>query len=270
MHIFSIAEVCERALRKIGAFAIRSSGARQEEMDEARYWLDMIVTHQTSRMRTWWMVPASATFNLTPGVSTYDLNAALGTAQVPNGIQFVIDCILFNSSTGLDIHHISSLRRQEWEMRSLTPIALPDGDYSAVDQWTEDDAYWGGSNSAVSPIQPGPPAICYIDRAQRPTMYLSPTPDTLTPYGVRVLFQSYADDFVNAKPESRQYRFRASWNLWMVTALAAQLADGPVRKLPADEVGSMKKDAEKYRNELEAYEADEHANDPQRVAYSDF
>ena len=266
-HFFSIGEICERSLRKIGAFAIRSSGARKEEVDEARYWLDMVVGHQTSRMRTWWMVAGSGTFSLTPGISSYNLQTALGTTQAPNGLQFVIECFLFNTSTMTDIHQLPQRRRQEWEHRELGGPGSQPRDYSPE---TDGPFAWTNDVSAVTPITPGVPTICYIDRAQSPTMLISPPPDTVQPYGVRVLFQSFPTDQTAGVSNAKMTQIRTAWNLWVVTALAAQIANGPVRKLPADEVADMKKEAMQLRDELESFENMEHANEPRRVFYTDF
>lgn len=267
-HLFSIGEICERALRKIGAFAIRSSGARPEEVEETRYWLDMVISHQTSRMRTWWMVPSSGTFPLTAGIPSYDLNAALGTAQAPDGLQFIINTYLYNTATGQDIHELPQLRRQEWESRFLVGPTTSLQDYDTA---PENPYQWGYDSGAPS-INPGVPTVCYIDRQQKPTIQVSPTPDAAQPYGIRVLFQSLSTDFAdqNRPLNDRTYKLRTAWNLWVITATAAQIANGPVRKLPADEVADMKKEAMELRNDLEAYENQEQANEPRRVFYHDF
>ena len=259
-RLYSISEICDRALRKIGAFAIRSSGARPEEIEEARYWLDMTVGHQSSRMRTWWMVPGSGTFNLTSGTAEYDLAASLGQAQAPTGVQFVIAVYLYNTTTGTDIHEIPIVRRQEWEHRQIG--GLPDDSDRSPFLW--------GTDGALPAIEPGQPKACYIDRQQAPTIHLSPTPDDVTPYGLRVVFQSYATDFTKEPPNDKTYKLRTAWNLWVVTALAAQIGNGPVRKLPQDEVKDMRSEATRLRDELEAYENMEHANEPRRVAYHNF
>ena len=101
-------------------------------------------------------------------------------------------------------------------------------------------------------------------------MLISPPPDTVQPYGVRVLFQSFPIDQTAGVSNAKMTQIRTAWNLWVVTALAAQIANGPVRKLPADEVADMKKEAMQLRDELEAYDSQEQANEPRRVFYTDF
>lgn len=261
--LFSVEQLCERALRKIGAMAIRSSGARPEEIEEARWWLDMVVGHEASRQRTWWLVPASATFNLTAdNAGPYDLAAMLGSAQAPDGLQFIIQVVLFDAVSGMDIADLPLQRRQEWETRVLGPMNTPDPLVTArlLD-----------TNIIPVPSDPsGTPQVCYVDRQQQPKISFYPAPDAQRTYGVRVIFQSFASDFTKNAPIDKTYKLRTSMNLWLVSALAAQIGNGPVRKLPADEVKDMKQEAQQLRNDLEAYEFHEQASEPRMIAYHDF
>ena len=263
-RLLSVGEIVDRALRKIGQYATRSSGARAEDVDETRYWLDMLVGHQSARQRCWWLVPATATFTLTEGLAEYVLDTALGGTQAPNGIAFVIRCILYNVTTGEDIHEIPIVRRQEFELRNF-----PDRDRSPDKSPWEWE--WGGyDRSGVRSLPAGAPSVCYITRDQSPKMMLSPEPDTAITYGVKILFQSYAQDFKALDANDRTLAIRNTWNLWLVTALAAQIGNGPVRKLPADEVKDMKQEALNLRVELEAYDAHENQTAGKRVQYHDF
>lgn len=229
----SINEICERALRKIGALAIRSSGARQGEMDEARYWLDMHVGHIAGTKRTWWAVPRTATFALTPGTTEYNLASVLG-AKAPNGVEFAIGLWLLDA-TGANLHEIKILRRQEWE--ALTPDPTS-----------------------------GEPVYCYINRDQAPTLFLPNVPTTQA-YSVKFLFQSYAPNIVSKRGLERVTTFRSSYTLYLVTQLSALIADGPVRKLPKDEVDSMYSRAATLWRDIESYEDQEQNNEPARVTF---
>lgn len=259
MHILSIAEVCDRALRRIGATAIRASGSRKEEVDEARYWLDMVVGHQAAREATWWLVPASATFTLTAGVDTYDLETALGATQAPSGIQSVTMVMLYDVTTGVDIHEVGIVSRREFELRAV-PEREPDVD----SPWM-----WDRNGTGVA-IAPGPPRLCYVDRSQTPTIQFSPAPDSSRTYGARIVFQAYSTDFTRDPPNDKTYKIRSTWNLWMVTALAAEIANGPVRKLPADEIKDLQNRARNLRIELEAKDQHEAAKVPARVKFNNF
>lgn len=259
MRILSIAEVCDRALRRIGATAIRATGSRKEEVDEARYWLDMVVGHQAAREATWWLVPASATFALTAGIDTYDLASVLGATQAPTGIQSVTMVMLYDTATAVDIHEVGIVSRREFELR-----AVPDDEPVVDSPWM-----WDRNGSGVA-ITPGPPRMCYVDRAQSPTIQFSPAPDSSRDYGARVVFQSYSSDFTAETPNDRTFKIRSTWNLWMVTALAAEIGNGPVRKLPADEVKDLQRQARNLRIELEAKDQHEAAKVPARVRFNNF
>ena len=211
-RLLEVREICERSLRRIGSYAIRSSGPRPEEMEEARYWLDMVVGHVAARQRAFWLVPATGVFTLVPGQATYDIGVALGPTQAANGVQFVISAYLFDVQQDQEVQEISLLRRHEYE-------EIDDKD------------------------RQGEPCHAYVDRTSTPKITLHPVPDANRVRSLRVLFQSFATDLTKNMARDQTYQFRASWNLYLVTALAAQLANGPVRKAPADEVKDMKDEA---------------------------
>lgn len=229
-------DVCDRALRKIGAYAIRSSGARPEEVAEARSWLDMLVGHLVGKKRTWWRAPRAATFTLTAGTKEYDLVAMLGTSA-PDGIEFVIAAQLLDE-TGQRLHDVTIMQRQDYEAVVADP---PD--------------------SAM------PPERCYISRDQKPVLFFVEAPDDVQTYTLRVLFQSYAPNLVEGRGNAKLTEFRTSYNLYLVTALAALIGDGPVRKLPADEVKKMQTDAASLLKDLEAYEDFEQDGGDGRVKF---
>lgn len=236
----SINFVLQRALRKIGAFAISSTAARAPEMEEARYWLDMEVAHLAGKKRTWWLVPQSATFPLVAGQRDYDLMDVLGL-QVPDGIEFVVSVLIDHATTGMNIEEVNLLRREEYETAK--------GDFVNAT---------------------GAPTGGYIDRAQRPTLRLLQAPDAATPYVARVTFQSYAPNLVAGRDVRKLDQFRTAWNLWLVMATAARIGNGPVRKLPKDEVDDMRRDVAALLHDLESYEDHEQQSGPPVVAFHNF
>ena len=259
-HLLSVGEICDRALRKIGAFPTRSSGARGADVEESRYWLDFVVAHQAARQRTWWLVPATVTFPLTAGTDTYDMAQQIGGTQAPNGISSVASVVLYNTKTGLDLHSVAILRRLEFEQRNVGGRNLP----------SDDPWQWAPASSRGNAEAPGAPVACYITRDQSPIIRFAPVPDSVGAYGVRVVCQGYSKDFVAADATERVLNLRSTWFLWLVTALAAEIGDGPVRKLPADEVRSMRREAQQLRGDLESYDLEENTNSPKRVLYHDF
>lgn len=260
-RLFTVAEICDLALGKIGSNPTRTSGSRAEDVETARYWLDMVVGHQAARARTWWLVPATASFTIQEAVAAYDLASVLSATQAPNGVAFVITVMLCNATTGELIHEIPMVRRREFELRALGGRSDSSPDASP---WRWNEMEQGPSTG----ISPGQPNVCYVTRDQAPTITFSPTPDQ--DYTCKVVIQSYSKDFVAADPTERVLNLRSSWNMWLVTTLAAALGSGPIRMLPADEVKTMKNESIVLRGELEAYDVHEAQTAGRRVAYHDF
>lgn len=225
----SINFVCQRALRKIGEFGLRSSGPRPEAMEEARYWLDMLVAHVATQERTWWLVPQTAAFPLIAGQRDYSLLDAVGATQGPDGIEFVAAVLIVDAATGQLVNDVNVLRRIEFEQ-------LRARDATAT----------------------GAPSACYINRDRSPTMQFLEAPDDAIEYECRVIFQGYAPSLLNGDDNARMVKFRDGWQLYLVTALAAQIGDGPVRKLPADETKKAQADAARLLLDLQSYDAHEH------------
>lgn len=331
MKILTENEVCERALRKIGATAIRSTGPREAEMTEAAYWHDMVIGHLAARKRTWWLVPNTVTRVLRPFTWNYELGQFLLPNGGVNGVQAVIDVWIGSAGgVGVDAYpntpgwrpprddmdvgpdvelnglvRLGKVRRQEWEGVQVVDLPFPLGGNVVppttqpwwppppgtqwwLDYWPEScgvrppwclpDACWPWSEPPADWCPPwdcqppfwcflpaggrtqyGKPNFVYIDRGPKPSISFSPAPDAGGPYTVRILFQTYSPDFVSGQGYTSQSQMRETWNLYRVTALAAQIGNGPVRKLPADEVNDMKKEAASLLTDLENWDDDEQA-----------
>lgn len=232
----SVNFVCQRALRKIGEFALRASGPRPEAMEEARYWLDMVVAHVAAMERTWWLVPETGTLPLVPGQREYDLTAALGPGQAPDGVQFVAAVSVVDAASGKLLSSPPILRRLEFE-----------------------------ETLNANPGAVGLPTACYIDRDRNPTLKFVEEPDTA--HTVRVVFQAYAPNLVQTQDMKLLSFFRDGWTMYLVTALSERIGNGPVRKLPADEVRDMRADANKLLYELHSYDHHEQHSHPRRVQF---
>ena len=234
----SINFVLQRSLRRIGAYSINSSGARQPEMEEARYWLDMHVSHLAARKRTWWRTPATQTFPLVAGQREYVLDEVLPTDAIADGVQAVIALYIDRADTGAEIGPVNILRRQEFE-----------------------DLAGEATNAS------GPPSAAYVDRHQRPVLRFLEAPDAAVSYNARIVFQSYAPDLKAGRDVARLEQFRSTWTLYLVTALAALIGNGPVRKLPKDEVDDLKRETDALLRDLEAYDDHEQENEPVTVQF---
>lgn len=232
--ILTIGQICERALRKIGAYSINDDGARQVEMEEARFWLDLVVGHVAARRRTWWLVPQTATLTLVPGQSSYPLAAAVGATL---GVQHVIDIWAADKESGKKTG-ITIARRDEWDARQPSDSNLP--------------------------------ALVYIDRTREPTLHVWPAPPNPATHDLLVTFQRFSTDMRQGELNLNLPDLRQTWNLFLITRLAYELGNGPVRKLPADEVAEMLAQSDKLLRELEEYDGLEQAGQPRQIAYNDF
>lgn len=236
MTILSRNQVIEQALGRIGAFTVNMMAPRDGEIERAAVWLDMVVAHETARSRKWWLVDETQTFDVVASQSRYDLNQAIGLTNAPRGIQFFIGAYLYDVAAGRDVCDLAAWKREEYEARP---------DKAAL----------------------GTPSAIYVDRGDKPLGFLYPTPSDARAWKVRLLFQSYSTDFVNAQPTSKAYKMRHSWQLWMVEELAASIGAGPIRRLPGDEVKEMRARAIQLRNDLEGEDDQQHAAEPRHVEY---
>lgn len=234
-RILEVREVCERALRRIGSYSIRDSQADAAEMAEARHWLDMLMGHVAARRRTWWLVAETASVTLTIDEPDYVLSAVL-----PDGdaMSSVISVTAVNLETDAR-DPLEVWRRWEWEERDATLVT-------------------------------GPPRAVYIDRSSTPTMRVWPTPSDPLTHRLDVVFQRVSPNLVTGAASERITAFREQWNLYIVTALAAQIGNGPVRKLPQDEVREMQGQAESLLFDLECFDAHEQAGEPRLIAFNEF
>ncbi len=234
-RMMEVREVCERALRKIGAYSIRDTGADAAELAEARYWLDMVVGHvSTGRRRSWWLVEQTVPLTLVAATTAYDLTDLL--------------------DLDAPIAHVITVTAVETVSGRRTPV-----DIARRWMWEERDV-----------DESGPPAMVYIDRGREPTLNVWPTPVAPVAHRLDMVIQRESPDLTAGAVTEKLTKFRDAWNLYLVTALAAQIGNGPVRKLPQDEVRDMKVEAERLLFDLEAFDAQEQANEPRRVTFHDF
>ena len=77
--------ICERALRKIGAFSVNDTAADPEELSEALYWLDLAVAELAGTEQCQWLIPTTLSIALTANTPSYDLSTALGTGNPTDG-----------------------------------------------------------------------------------------------------------------------------------------------------------------------------------------
>lgn len=232
--LLSIGQICELALRKIGSYAINDDGAREVEMEVTRHWLDLIVGHVAARRRTWWLVPETGTITLLPRQSEYALAAAVGATE---GVQHVVDVWAVETASG-QRSMVTIARRDEWDARQ--------------------------------PSESQVPQMVYVDRTSDPQIHVWPTPPDPARHTLAVTFQRFSTDMRQGRITQDMPDLRQTWNLYLVTALAYEIGNGPVRKLPADEVREHLVRAEQLLAELEQYEGLEQASQPRQIVYNHF
>ena len=94
--VLSANQICETALRAIGAFPVTESAADGEQLREAMKWLDLILGQNAGGNRLLFLLPAaeSVQFTLTNGTESYDLTGALGANAPADGMQFPVAAYL--------------------------------------------------------------------------------------------------------------------------------------------------------------------------------
>ena len=231
-----VSKIAELSLGKIGAFTVNQVSPDTDELYLTVQWLDIIVAALAGTRRCFWLTPATVTKALSANTTSYVLSTLLGTSYPTDGILFPTAAYIRDASS--DDTEIELISRREYE-------ALANKDAT------------------------GEPTKAYIDRlADSQVIYLYPTPTT-TDYSLRLTFQTYPPTLTGGTPENagnRGHGFTADWQLWLITALAAEIGDGPVRRLPTQEVRDMRGAAnDMLERLLTTYANTEKTTSPRRV-----
>jgi hypothetical protein len=233
-QLWKASGICERALRKIGAFSINDTAADPEELAEALYWLDLSVAELAGEERCHWLIPQTLSIPLDATTDSYVLADALSVAQA-NGILFPIEAWLRDSS-GID-YPIEIIRRRDYE-----DIA---------------DKDTGGT-----------PEKIYIDRLNdKQNLFVYPVP-LVSGFTIRLVCQSYAPNMLGSGSSDNgnvAHGFSAEWQRWLILQNSADIGSGPVRRLPPAEISDMRSQAEASRARLMAYSNREKVSMPRRT-----
>lgn len=227
--------ICERSLRKIGAFSINDTAADPEELAEALYWLDLAVAELAGTERCHWLIPTTLSIALSANTASYDLSDALGTANPTDGVLFPIEAWL-RDSDGLDTP-IDIIRRRDFE-------DIEDKDKAGVTD------------------------RIYIDRLNEDqNIFIYPVVDE-TGYSIRLLCQTYAANMGGAGLTANgniAHGFSAEWQKWMINQNAADIGSGPVRRLPVSETDRIRAEAGVSLAKLMAFSNREKVSQPRRT-----
>jgi len=236
-RILSAKELCERALRVIGAFPVTQSAADSEQLRETMFWLDLVLAEFSGSGRLFWQVPDTISIQIVNGTQNYALKETLGAEYPDNGMQFPIEAWLEDADGNRS--DLEIVTRHKFE------------DVSKVDET-------------------GQPCHIYIDRLADPTMRIFPVPraDDTTVWTLKLVIQTFAPDVSPSGVTGNQpnnetvTEIRQAWQRWVIWQLSHDIGSGPVYTLPDSRISKLKASAEDAKRALLAYENREHQSTP--------
>lgn len=219
--LLTAAKICEEALRQVGALSPLDSAADPAMFEIAVSRLDMLIAELVATERFWWFVNAQQTIALQPGQRTYQL-----AALVDPPLEFVGAAYL---TQGGKEDPIELLRRSAYDQR-------------------------------YDHAESGRPSGVYIERRDRPIMYVHPVPTT-SDYSLKLTGQRYAPDIAGEKGRTA-HGFPAAWQRYIVLSLAVDIGSGPVWKVPDGEIDRLERRAHQSRERLMAFSNRENIGRP--------
>lgn len=234
----SAREICNRALRRIGAFPITDTAPDGEDLREAMFHLDMILAELAGTYELMFLVPTTpATLTLVAGTQSYDLSSVMGTEYPDDGIQFPL--LAWREDTDGNRYDVEIVSRQ-------TFYEHEDSD------------------------QEGDPCEIWIDRLSSPTLYTWPTlpSDASDTWYIKLVTQRFAPNVAPkgvsgaVSASTTIHEFRVAWNRFLSYRLAADIGSGPVRFLPQVRIDYFHDQADQAITLLDARENREHDREP--------
>jgi len=232
-------QICERALRAIGAFPVTESAADGEQLREAMDWLDILMAEKGGTGRLFSLVPNTLPIPIVNGTTDYNLNTALGADLPVDRIQFPVKAWLEDAQSNRSPVEIANRDRFE---------------------------------SIFNATATGPVTMIYIDRlAPSPTLRIFPTPAATdsNSYTLKLVVQTYAPNVspggvTGTQPSaSILTNFHQAWQRWLIFQLASDLGSGSIHKLPQASINNFDLKARTSLAALEAFENREHqTSDP--------
>lgn len=211
---FSAREICELALRKIGAFAINDEAANDTEMEVALQCYEIIVSEIATIMGCWFLIPESFRFYWPGPTATGTVAEIMADIYPAVGIQRPIRATLIDAN-GVRCGNLPMVRRAA---------------YDSVD------------NKSTQ----GRPELLYFDSlALEPEVSIYRVPQDGVTWQVELEAQVFPKSILGEQINTDQsgdvrHDFGVGWQHYMVNKLASVIGDGPVRQ--------------KQRQDLEAWE----------------
>jgi hypothetical protein len=267
-QVLTAAQICEQALRNIGAFPVTDSAADGEQLRQAMTSLDLIMAQIAGTNEIFFLVQQQLPIPIINGTGIYDLANSLGANFPIEGTQFPLQAWLF---TGDDLGGINFPDSSVGEgapddtdvgMASLTS---PFGPRCPLRIATRSEF-----NSTHNPGETGPPRMIYIDRLPEPTLKIFPTPDVADTetYTILIDLQTYAPNVAPGGVTGTQAsgsvltKFRQAWQRHLIYQLSHDLGSGAIFKIGESSLNRFGKLASQAKLELEAFENREHDDAP--------
>lgn len=230
--------LAENALRRVGSYAPKDTGADPDHLSIALTALDAAVKELSGTLRAWWLIPSNVSLVLTAAENPIDI-VAKSSAIVTGTFQFLFDAKISRSVGSGQVYDrdLKVITRREYN-------EIPDKDVA------------------------GYPASLYIDRTPlSPLVFLHPVPWDAN-FTIHITYQKYAAD-QTSKSGRVATGLDQAWERWADYQVASDIGDGPVARLPADELTRYERKAEIARTRLENFQNRE-ANHPTIGAFRDF
>ena len=240
-RILTANEICERALRTIGAFPVTDSAPDGEQLREAMHSLDLLLGEFAGTGRVFWLVPETLRLDLRPEQAEYNLAAELGAQYPRDGIQFPVGAVL--EDEGGNRYPFTLLKQDAWR-------AIGNRDTTGI------------------------PATGFMNRAERPTLSIFPVLPDPSPLTYRILLdvQTYSPNVApggvtGTVPQGGALtKVRQAWQRWTALRLAMDIGSGPVKWLPEQRLQRLERQAAIAERLLLAYENQEHDTEWETVA----
>lgn len=196
--LFNAREICVLSLRKIGAVAQQDASTPAGGLiDIALQHLDLILAEKSGTTRLWFLSPQELTFNYAKDSESVDMSSLVGANNRLDMVRAA-----YNDDTD---DEITLLTRDQFNI-------IKNG--GALD-------FASGRTLYIGP-----------DGDDTYTAYLRPVPtEDIT---IRVTGTKLAPSVALATGTSSTaaHGFETAWQRWMVNALAADIGDGPIARLP--------------------------------------
>jgi len=199
--LFSAREICTLAMRLAGVVAPQDTAAAESNTLVALSYLDLILGEKSGTTRLWFLVPVDLTFTYTADADSVDISALLGSNNRIDMLRAA-----YNADTD---DEIALLRREDFDKIR---------------------------NGGTFPFAPGRKLYVASDGDDTYTAYMRPVPTEAL--SVRVTGNKLSTTVTAATGSSSNlaHGFETAWQRWMIYALAADIGNGPLARLPTDRV----------------------------------